>query len=58
MTRRAGCRANLVEAGLEAALDPGRFVPYRACFSFVDNEEVENEIARLVGKEPARAVTR
>lgn len=54
-TRRA---ADPFEAAIEGALDPGHFVSDRACFSFVsDNEEVENEIAKLVGEEPARAVT-
>ena len=41
-----------------AALEPGRFVGDRGCFSFVDDlEVVEREVAGLVETEPARAVS-
>ena len=41
---------------IEIALDPGRFVGDRGCFSFVDDlEDVAEQIRALVAKEPARA---
>jgi hypothetical protein len=46
-----------VEGQIEAALDPGRFVGDRGCFSFVDDlEGVEDDIAALVSEAPGRAV--
>ncbi|MDA8289443.1 MAG: hypothetical protein M0014_13545 [Actinomycetota bacterium] len=46
-----------LEREIEAALDPGRFVGDRSCFSFVrDLEEVERDIASLLESAPGRAV--
>ncbi|MHB8290486.1 MAG: DUF6880 family protein [Acidimicrobiales bacterium] len=46
-----------LEREIEAALDPGRFVGDRSCFSFVsDLEKVESDIARLLQSEPCRSV--
>lgn len=57
MTASARIRRDRLEREIEATLDPGRFVGDRACFSFVsDLEELEDEIAKLVPVEPARAV--
>ncbi len=56
MTRKRYPR-DPVEGQIEAALDPGRFVEDRGCFSFVEDlEEVENDIAALVSGAPSRAV--
>lgn len=57
MTRRARRAADPLDREIEAAFDPGRFVPDWACFSFVtDLAEVEDEIARLIATSPARAI--
>ncbi len=54
---RARRKGDPVEHAIEDALDPGRFVHDRACFSFVtDLEQVEAEIERIVRMEPQRAV--
>ena len=46
-----------LEREIEAALDPGRFVGDRSCFSFLsDLEEVERDIAPLLESAPDRAV--
>lgn len=56
MTPKTRLTADPLEREIEAALDPGRFVYDRACFSFVrDIEEVENKIAKLIQSAPARA---
>ncbi len=47
-----------VEAEIEHALDPGRFVSDRGCFRFVDSvEQVAAAIGRLVTDDPERAAT-
>ncbi len=52
-----GDSSDRLEPEIENALDPGRFVPDRGCFGFVDGlERVEAEIGRLVAIEPERAV--
>jgi hypothetical protein len=51
-------RPDPVEAEIERALDPGRFVSDRGCFRFVDSlEQVAATIGRLVTDEPERAAT-
>ncbi len=58
MTRRRRPQGNLIEQEIELALNPGAFVPYDACFSFVsDLDKVAANIAKLVSSDPARAVT-
>ena len=58
MTRRRLPQGNLIEQEIELALNPGAFVPYDACFSFVsDLDKVAANIAKLVSSDPARAVT-
>ncbi|MHB8289545.1 MAG: hypothetical protein ACYDEY_09960 [Acidimicrobiales bacterium] len=45
-----------LEREIEAALEPGRFVGDRSCFSFVsDLEEVERDVASLLESAPDRA---
>lgn len=57
MTASGRVRRDHLEREIEATLDPGQFVRDRACFSFVsDLEELEDEIAKIVPVEPARAV--
>ncbi len=57
MSRKARRTADPVEQKIEAALDPGRFVSDRACFSFVgDLEAVEHEVAERIHVTPARAI--
>jgi tetratricopeptide (TPR) repeat protein len=47
-----------LEQGIEAALEPGRFIKYAAGQPFVEGlERVERRIAKLVRGAPARAVT-
>ncbi len=47
-----------MEAEIEHALDPGRFVSDRGCFRFVDSlEQVAAAIGRLVTDDPERAAT-
>jgi tetratricopeptide (TPR) repeat protein len=58
MSDTGGQRPDPVEAEIENALQPGRFVPDRACFRFVDRlEQVAARIGRLVTGESARAAT-
>jgi hypothetical protein len=58
MSDTGGQRPDPVEAEIENALQPGRFVPDRACFRFVDGlEHAAASIGRLVPGEPARAAT-
>jgi hypothetical protein len=47
-----------MDSTIEAALQPGRYISYNDGDSFVGNlQRVEAEITKLVGSEPARAVT-
>jgi hypothetical protein len=58
MTRKARGKIDPIEQEIELALNPGAFIPDRACFSFVSNlDEVAAKIAKLIASEPARAVT-
>jgi hypothetical protein len=58
MTRKRRPRRDAIEQQIELALNPGAFIPDRACFSFVsDLDEVAAKIAKLVSRDPARAVT-
>ncbi len=58
MTRKRRPQGNLIEQEIELALNPGAFIPDRACFSFVsDLDDVAAKIAKLVNSDPARAVT-
>jgi len=51
-------RPDPVEAEIERALDPGRFVSDRGCFRFVDGlERVAATIGRLVADDAERAAT-
>jgi tetratricopeptide (TPR) repeat protein len=51
-------RPDPVEAEIEHALDPGRFVSDRGCFRFVDGlEQVTATIGQLVADDPERAAT-
>jgi hypothetical protein len=46
-----------IEQEIEVALNPGAFIPDRACFPFVsDLDEVAAKIAKLIASDPARAV--
>jgi len=56
MTRRRPQPRDLLEAAIEAALQPGRFIAYRADWDFVSSiEEVTGQIEQLVGTDPERA---
>jgi tetratricopeptide (TPR) repeat protein len=51
-------RPDPMEAEIEHALDPGRFISDRGCFRFVDGlEQVAAAIGRLVANDPERATT-
>lgn len=57
MAPRSRPRTDPFEGELERTFNPGAFIPYRACSSFVaDLEEIEGRIAALTGSDPARAV--
>ena len=57
MTRKPRSKPDPLEHQIELALDPGAFIPDRACFSFVCGlEEVAGRIAELTTTEPARAI--
>ena len=57
MAPRSRPKTDPFEGELERTFNPGAFIPYRACSSFVgDLEEVEGRIAALAGSDPARAV--
>ncbi|MEA3411963.1 MAG: hypothetical protein U9R74_10540 [Pseudomonadota bacterium] len=58
MTRKPRTKADPIEQELALALNPGAFIPDRACFSFViDLDEVAAKIAMLTANDPSRAVT-
>lgn len=58
MTRKPRGKADPLEQEIEVALNPGAFIPDRACFSFVsDLDGVAAKIAKLTRSDPARAVT-
>ena len=58
MTRKARANADPIEQEIELALNPGVFIPDRACFSFTsDLDEVTAKIAKLTTSDSARAVT-
>ena len=56
MALRSRPRIDPFEGELERTFNPGAFIPYRACSSYVgDLEEIEGRIAALTGSDPARA---
>lgn len=58
MTRKRRPEGDPIEHEIELALNPGAFIPYGACFSFVSElDEVAAKIAKLLSSDPARAVT-
>lgn len=58
MTRKLRTKADPIEQEIELALNPGVFIPDRACFSFTsDLDEVAAKIAKLTTSDSARAVT-
>ena len=58
MTRKRRSPSDPIARAIELALNPGAFIPDHACFSFVsDLDEVAAKIGKLVGSDPARAVT-
>ncbi len=57
MPRKHSSQSDPVEAEIERALDPGTFIPDRACYSLVnDLEMVAARIGKLTVGDPARAV--
>lgn len=57
MTRKPRGKDDPIEQLIEAALNPGAFIPDRACFSFVsDLDEVAAKVAELIAGDPYRAV--
>ncbi len=58
MTRKRRPKGDPIEHEIELVLNPGAFISYDACFSFVsDLDEVATKIAKLLSSDPARAVT-
>jgi hypothetical protein len=58
MTKQPRTKADPIEQEIELALNPGAFIPDRACYSFVsDLDEVAAKIAKLTASDPSRAVT-
>lgn len=58
VTRKSGARPDPFEHEIEMALNPGVFIPDRACFSFASNiEDVAGRIAGLITGDPTRAMT-
>lgn len=56
MTRKRPARVDLIEQEIEVVLNPGAFIPDRACFSCVsDLDEVAAKIAKLTANDPSRA---
>lgn len=57
MTRKQRGKADPLEHEIQSALNPGAFIPDRACFSFVsDLDEVAAGIGRIAETDPARAI--
>ena len=57
MTRKRRPKGDPIEYEIARALNPGAFISYDACFSFVSVlDEVAAKIAELVSSDPARAV--
>lgn len=57
MNRKTHDRVDPIEQEIEQALNPGAFIPDRACFSFVsDLGEIATGIAGLIAGDPSRAV--
>ncbi len=58
MTRKPPAKTDPIEQEIALALQPGAFIPDRACFSFVsDLDQVAAKIAQLTTRDPARAIT-
>ena len=58
MTKKRRPQGDPIEDEIELALNPGAFISYSACFSFVsDLDDVAAKIIKLVSSDPARAVT-
>jgi len=58
MKRKPRRGADPFERDIELALNPGAFIPDRACYSFVSElEEVAAMIAKLIRPDPVRAAT-
>jgi hypothetical protein len=57
MTRKRRPHSDLIEQEIERVLNPGAFIPDRACFSFVsDLDAVAAKIDKLVSSDPAHAI--
>jgi hypothetical protein len=57
MTRKRRPHSDLIEQEIELVLNPGAFIPDRACFTFVsDLDAVAAKIDKLVSSDPAHAV--
>ena len=58
MARKPRARTDPLEGEIELALNPGSFIPSRACFSFVaDLDGVAAMIAKLTQTDPVRAIS-
>jgi hypothetical protein len=56
-TKKSRAKADPIEQQIELVINPGAFIPDRACFSFVsDLDEVAAKIAELTASNPSRAV--
>ena len=57
MTRKGRGKRDPIEGDIEVALNPGAFIPGRACSSFVtDLRRVATKVEKVNGTNPARAV--
>ncbi|MEI6231560.1 MAG: DUF6880 family protein [Planctomycetota bacterium] len=57
MASKRPCKLDPIEHEIEIALAPGRFIPDRGCFSFVDGlDAAETKIAELIRSDPNRAI--
>ncbi len=57
MSTRKARRGDPIESAMEAAFEPGAFIPWAEAAGFVSGlERVQQEIEKLVRSEPLRAV--
>ena len=57
MTRKPRTTADPMEDQIERALQPGAFIAYAACSTFVGHlEQIAARIAQLINSDPPRAV--
>ena len=56
MSSRKRKHIDTLEHAIETALAPGRFISYKAAWSFVDDvQKVANDVDKVIDSEPERA---